>query len=163
MRKYILALSLVFLCACSSKNESIIETNLKTQTLMFSQKQKISHNNENAIVTLSYLNPVLDEASKDDVFVLSLTPSSFAFKELKIYVNNQEAKALKLDKNDSVHKFLIQNEYTQFYKIIRPSSSKEYDFKVKICLEPYPCFELNLQKYSKSLYYRSEDVDTQYN
>lgn len=49
-----------------------MDTNLKSQTLMFTQKYKITQDKINAIITMSYLNPILDKTSKDDVLALSL-------------------------------------------------------------------------------------------
>ena len=89
MKIYNLFLSLFLLSACSLKNEQIVATNLKTQTLMFSQKQKINIDGKNAVFTMSYLNPVLDLDSKDDVFALIVTPNRrlefiCVYKRLKI-------------------------------------------------------------------------------
>ncbi len=54
--------------------------NLKSQTLMFTQKYKITQDKINAIITMSYLNPILDKTSKDDILALSFTPNTLKFK-----------------------------------------------------------------------------------
>lgn len=161
MKIYALTLSALLFSACSLKDAAVVDTNLKSQTLMFSQKYKISQNNTNAIVTMSYLNPVLDHSSLNDVFALTLTPNTLQVQKLEIFINGRKASVEKL--NENFAKYLLQNKYTKYYQIILPTIEKENAIKAKICLNHLPCFELNFQKYPKSLYYRSEDVDTQYN
>ncbi|MBZ7939344.1 MULTISPECIES: hypothetical protein [Campylobacter] len=161
MRISFLLSSVLFFSACSMKDPAIVDTNLKTQTLMFSQKYKITQNNLSAIVTMSYLNPVLDHASDDDIFAFTLTPDSFKIDKLEIFLNNKKARARELD--PSFLKYLLQNNYTKYLEVTLPSIKMENFIKARICLNHLPCFELNFQKYPKSLYYRSEDVDTQYN
>ncbi|MFQ6342074.1 hypothetical protein [Campylobacter sp. VTCC 70190] len=161
MKIYNLILSAFLLGACSSKDLALVDTNLKTQTLMFTQKYKITQNELNAIITMSYLNPILDENSKDDILALSFTPNSFEIQKLEVFVNNKKARVEKLDA--LYLKYLIQNNYTHYFKVSLPSIKEENKLVARICLNHLPCFELNFQKYPKSLYYRSEDVDTQYN
>ncbi|WP_417904182.1 hypothetical protein ACD570_04865 [Campylobacter sp. LH-2024] len=161
MRISFLLSGILFFSACSIKDPIIVDTNLKTQTLMFSQKYKISQNNLNAIVTMSYLNPVLDYSSDNDIFAFTLTPDSFNIDSLEIFLNNKKADIKELD--PSFLKYLLQNNYTKYLEATLPSEKAENFVKAKICLNHLPCFELNFQKYPKSLYYRSEDVDTQYN
>ena len=161
MRISFLLSGILFFNACSIKDPIIVDTNLKTQTLMFSQKYKISQNNLNAIVTMSYLNPVLDYSSDNDIFAFTLTPDSFNIDSLEIFLNNKKADIKELD--PSFLKYLLQNNYTKYLEVTLPSEKAENFVKAKICLNHLPCFELNFQKYPKSLYYRSEDVDTQYN
>ncbi|MGH2327887.1 hypothetical protein ACRCD5_06155 [Campylobacter taeniopygiae] len=161
MRISFLLSSVLFFSACSMKDPAIVDTNLKTQTLMFSQKYKITQNNLSAIATMSYLNPVLDHASDDDIFAFTLTPDSFKIDKLEIFLNNKKARVRELD--SSFLKYLLQNNYTKYLEVTLPSIKMENFIKARICLNHLPCFELNFQKYPKSLYYRSEDVDTQYN
>lgn len=161
MKIYALTLSALLFGACSLKDEAIVDTNLKSQTLMFSQKYKITQGNTNAIFTMSYLNPVLDHSSTDDVFALTLTPSTLQVQKLEIFINGRKANIEKL--NGNFAKYLLQNKYTKYYQIILPSIQEENILKAKICLNHLPCFGLNFRKYPKSLYYRSEDIDTQYN
>ena len=159
MKIFILSLFLIF-SACSLKNEEQKIANLKTQTLIFSQKQKITQNNTNAVVTMSFLNPVLDEESNDDIFAFLLTPN-IEIQNLEIFINNKKAKIENLD--EKFYKYILQNKYTNYLKISSKANKEESKLRVKICLNSLPCFELNYQKYPKSLYYRSVDVDTQYN
>lgn len=161
MKKYLI---LVFLCfnACALKDTQNI-ANLKTQTLMFSQKKKIQNKEENAIITISYLNPVLDYKTSEDIFALSLTPKHFALEKLEVFVNLKQAQIKTLNEKDELLKYLLQNQYTEYFQINSPANKEENTLVVRICPNPNPCFELNFQKYPKSLYYRSVDVDTQYN
>ncbi|MBZ7935934.1 MULTISPECIES: hypothetical protein [Campylobacter] len=161
MRISFLLSSVLFFSACSMKDPAIVDTNLKTQTLMFSQKYKITQDNLSAIVTMSYLNPVLDYASDDDIFAFTFTPDSFKIDKLEIFLNNKKAKVQELD--PFFMKYLLQNKYTKYLEVTLPSVKTENFVKAKICLNHLPCFELNFQKYPKSLYYRSEDIDIQYN
>ncbi len=55
MKIYTLALAMLVFSACSLKEEAVVDANLKTQTLMFAQKYKITQDKMNAIITLSYL------------------------------------------------------------------------------------------------------------
>ncbi|HEB7552755.1 TPA: hypothetical protein RZH74_001453, partial [Campylobacter coli] len=107
------------------------------------------------------LNPILDKTSQDDIFALTITPDTLKIENLEIFINERKAKIEELD--EEFFKYLIQNRYTQYLKISLPSVKEEGKITAKICLNQLPCFELNFQKYPKSLYYRSEDVDTQYN
>ncbi|MCH5335962.1 MAG: hypothetical protein J1D99_00945 [Campylobacter sp.] len=163
MKIYSLFLSLFLLGACSLKDEQVVATNLKTQTLMFSQKQKVDINGTSAIFTMSYLNPVLDLKSKDDVFTLTITPNTLDIEKLEVFVNNKLANIELLSANDELLKYLISNEFSDYFKISLPSVKSETSLKTIICVNETICFELNYEKYSKSLYYRSEDVDIQYN
>nr|WP_307852647.1 hypothetical protein [Campylobacter vulpis] len=162
MKKIILIFSL-FLSACVHKNEVQKEVNLKTQTLMFAQKHKFSVADVSIVATLSYLNPTLDEGSEEDIFILSFTPNSLELHNLKAFINGREAKIEALEMKDMLLKYVINNSYTKHFKISLPSFKRENALKAKICSLEFACFELNFQRYPKSLYYRSEDVDTQYN
>lgn len=161
MKIFILVLILFLFNACSLKDDKITEINLKIQTLMFSQKKKIDDGKLSSVITISYLNPVLDEKAKEDEFALQITPNTFNIDHLKVYINDKEAMISKIDKNSKYLKYLFQNEFTSYFKFSLPSNQNETNLKIKICLNH--CFELNFQKYPKSLYYRSEDIDTQYN
>ncbi len=161
MKIYSVILGAFLLGACSLKDQAIVDTNLKSQTLMFTQKYKITQDKINAIITMSYLNPILDKTSKDDVLALSFTPNTLKIQNLEVFINNKKANIEKLD--DEYLKYIIQNNYTDYFKVSLPSVKEEIRLVAKICLDHLPCFELNFQKYPKSLYYRSEDVDTQYN
>lgn len=161
MKFYILVFSIFLMSSCSLKDQSIVDMNLKSQTLMFTQKYKITQNKMNAIVSMSYLNPVLDYISQDDIFALSLTPNTFKIEKLEVFINNKKAKIEQLDK--SYLKYLIQNHYTHYFRVYLSEMKEKTKFIAKICLNDLPCFELNFQKCPKSLYYRSEDIDTQYN
>ena len=161
MKKYILILSVLLFEACSLKDKAIVEANLKSQTLMFTQKYKITQDQINTIITMSYLNPVLDDVNNNDIFALSFTPNTLKIQNLEILINNRKAKIESLD--ESYLKYLIRNNYTQYFKISLPSFKEENYIVAKICLNHLSCFDLNFQKYPKSLYYRSADIDTQYN
>lgn len=161
MKIYGVILSALLLGACSLKDKAVVDTNLKSQILMFMQKYKITQDKMNAIITLSYLNPILDKTSKDDILALSVTPNTLKIQNLEVFINNKKANIEKLD--EAYLKYIIQNNYTDYFKISLPSVKEETKIVAKICLNQLPCFELNFQKYPKSLYYRSEDVDTQYN
>lgn len=163
MRNYVLLLSLFFLVACSPKNEQVVVTNLKTQTLMFSKKQKVELGSVSAVFTMSYLNPVLDVGSQDDVFALTITPSTLDFESLEVFINGRSANVELLSPNDELTKYLIHNGFSDHLKIFLPGIKSENKLEVLTCLNHSTCFELNFSKYPKSLYYRSKDVDTQYN
>ncbi len=163
MKHYILLLSALLLGACSLKDEQVVAINLKTQTLMFSQKQRFNKDGKNAVFTLSYLNPVLNVEDKNDLFALVITPNTFEFETLEVFINNKLAKIQALEPNDELLKYLIRNEFSRYFKISLASVKNEDKLKAVVCFNGTECFELNFEKYSKSLYYRSEDVDTQYN
>ncbi|EAK0965832.1 hypothetical protein A0Y90_05235 [Campylobacter upsaliensis] len=162
MKRVVLILAL-FLASCADKNEVQKDVDLKTQTLMFAQKHKISIDKLNIVATLSYLNPTLDEESERDIFILSFTPHLLEFHSLKVFINHREAQVEALKTNDELLKYLINNSYTKYFKVYLPSFKKENFLKAKVCSLEFACFELDFQRYPKSLYYRSEDVDTQYN
>lgn len=130
---------------------------------MFLKKQKITINDLSFVATLSYLNPILDDESAEDLFILSFTPDGFDFKNLEIFVNEKRATISALNKNNAFSKYLINNAYTAYFKIALASVKKESELRVRVCSSDFTCFELDFQKYPKSLYYRSEDIDMQYN
>lgn len=167
MKKTTLFLMLNFvLCGlvfwgCASKDEAQTTAALQRQVLMYAQKVKFRQGGENGVFVLSYLNPVLDDESEKDIFVLSVSPKESDIKALRAFMDKEEAVITPLGDDDTLKKYLIKSDYASYYKF-------EFFFKdasviaVKLCLGA-ECFELGFQKYSKSLYYRSEDVDTLYN
>ncbi|MCX2682758.1 hypothetical protein OQH60_02595 [Campylobacter sp. MIT 21-1685] len=163
MRMFLLLAGFFLFNACSLKQDQLIETDLQAQTLMFSQKYKISAKDLNAVVTLSYLNPVLEKQNSNDVLVLVLTPKSFMIQHLEVFINQRQAQIEGLKENNMLLQYLFKNKFSQYFKITSPTKQNETEIKAQICLNFLPCFELHFQKYPKSLYYRSVDVDTQYN
>ncbi|EHO5483911.1 hypothetical protein ACME78_001542, partial [Campylobacter jejuni] len=97
MKIYSVILGAFLLGACSLKDQAIVDINLKSQTLMFTQKYKITQDKINAIITMSYLNPILDKTSKDDVLALSFTPNTLKIQNLEVFINNKKANIEKLD------------------------------------------------------------------
>lgn len=162
----ILMMTLIALCvlvftACASKDEAQITTALQRQVLMYAQKVKFKQNGENGVLVLSYLNPIFDDEKQKDIFVLAVSPKESDIKALSAFMDNDEAQISALGDEDTLKKYLIKSDYAAYYKFEFPFKDSSL-IAVKLCLEA-ECFELNFQKYSKSLYYRSEDVDTQYN
>ena len=158
MRILLLFIALFFI-SCSK--DEMLSTNLKAQTLIHTQKAKFSQNSSNYILSISFLNPVLDEYEKDDVFALFIAPS-FDVSNLQIFVDNKKVDLKSIEKVDNFLKFLIQNEYARYYKFTSTNKNTN-PIIVKICPNIFTCFELDFQRYSKSLYYRSEVSDTQHN
>lgn len=161
MKKIIVFIICLFTINGCGKNNNMTY-NLKAQTLMFTQKKKINLNDLNYIITISYLNPVLDNVPTEENFVLSIAPLDEKLKIKSISINSKKANIKTIKKDDEILKFLISNDFTKYYKIISPLQKSEI-VVVNVCFEKFPCFDLNFQKYSKSLYYRSVNIDTQYN
>ncbi|TQR34718.1 hypothetical protein DMB92_01805 [Campylobacter sp. MIT 99-7217] len=148
-------------CACSNKNQEETLKNLRHQALFYTQKNKILEKDLNAVLIMTYINPVLEEYEKDEIFVLSLAPKEFEIHSFDIYMGSEKAKIEPIQENNELLKYFITNTHAKYFKA--SFSNKDLQtLKTKICINSQ-CFELNFQKYSKSLYYRSEDVDTQYN
>lgn len=160
MRKYVLFVVLFFL-GCASKSDEQITAELQRQVLMYAQKVKFRQNGENGVFVLSYLNPVLKNEKEEDIFVLSISPKESEIQNLHAFMDSNETIIRPLNEDDEYKKYIINSDYTAFYKFAFPFKDASV-IAVKLCLEA-ECFELSFQKYSKSLYYRSEDVDTQYN
>lgn len=156
---FCICLSLVFL-ACS-KNDNII-ANLKSQTLIHTQKAKFTYLNTNYIITLSFLSPVLDRYKDDDIFAIFIAPNDFDISNLQVFINSNLVEIQPIEKDDELLKYLIQNEYAKYYKFSAKNNASE-TISAKICSNIFTCFELSFQRYSKSLYYRSKDENTQYN
>ncbi|ASQ30159.1 hypothetical protein CAV_1741 [Campylobacter avium LMG 24591] len=156
---FCICLSLVFL-ACS-KNDNII-ANLKSQTLIHTQKAKFTYLNTNYIITLSFLSPVLDRYKDDDIFAIFIAPNDFDISNLQVFINSNFVEIQPIEKDDELLKYLIQNEYAKYYKFSAKNNASE-TITAKICSNIFTCFELSFQRYSKSLYYRSKDENTQYN
>lgn len=162
MRCVVLILTL-FLSACVPENPQLRDLNLKTQTLMFSKKQKIALADTSFVAILSYLNPILDAKSPEDIFILSFTPDDVKISKLQVFINEKEARIKALDRQNEWTKYLVTNAYTQHFEVALEGVEGEGELRVRVCSAEFACFELNFQKYPKSLYYRSEGVDTQYN
>lgn len=146
--------------ACSSKSEQQIKADLKTQTLFYTQKKKIK-SDLNAILVMSYLNPVLSYKSQDEIFALTLAPKEFKLDSLEIFLAGEKGQITELKPQNEFSDFLIDNPYARYFKV--SFTQKELQIlKPEVCINLH-CFELNFQKYSKSLYYRSVDVDRSYN
>ncbi|WP_300702274.1 hypothetical protein [uncultured Campylobacter sp.] len=158
MRLFCILIALFFI-SCS-KNDIVI-ADIKAQTLIYTQKTKFSYGSFNYILSLSFLNPVLDEYNKNDVFALFIAPS-FDVSNLQVFIDDEKVSLEPIENDDILLKFLIQNEYAKHYKI--NATKKDTDpIIAKICSNIFTCFELSFQRYSKSLYYRSEEDDIQHN
>lgn len=150
--------------ACSAKSQQEIDAELRKQVLMYAQKVKFTHNgeqnaSENGVLMLSYLNVVLADEEESDIFALVISPKDTNTSGLKAFMDDKEAQISPLD--DELKKLIITSEYANFYKLTFPFKDDSL-ISVRLCLGA-ECFELSFQKYSKSLFYRSVDVDTQYN
>ncbi|TQR60226.1 hypothetical protein [Campylobacter troglodytis] len=156
---YALLFVCLFLTACVDKTQSTEA--LKKQLLMHTQKARFTKRGENKIIILSYLNPILKGELKRDFFLLSLAPKQAQALNLSAFMDEQEAVITPLEEEDELRKYLIDSTYSSHFKLDFPFKNVP-KLTVKLCFEAN-CLELDFQKYSKSLYYRSVDVDTQYN
>lgn len=160
MKKMILFVSLFFI-ACASKSDEQIRSEIQRQVLMYAQKVKFKQDGENGVFVLSYLNPALKDEKKEDIFVLSVSPKESKIEHLRAFMDVNEAVIAPLSPEDELKKYLINSDFVEYYKFAFPFKDTAV-LTVRLCLS-LDCFELNFQKYSKSMYYRSTDVDTQYN
>lgn len=157
--KIFLCFAMFFFLSCS-KPLSVADE-LRAQSLIHTQKQRVAQDELNSIFLLTYLNPILDEPSKEELFLLGITPKTDAISDIVISLDKEQSQIIPLKKDDELLKYVFTNEYSNYYKL----SFKQKDtsvLKLNLCVKAQ-CFELSFQKYSKSLYYRSVDVDTQYN
>ncbi len=131
---------------------------------MYAQKAKFTrfgenNTSENGVFVLSYLNLALENEEKHDIFALAISPKETNTSTLRAFMDDKEAQISPLD--ESLKKFVLDSDYAAFYKLEFPFKDEAF-ISVRLCLAA-ECFELGFQKYSKSLYFRSADVDTQYN
>ena len=168
MKKIFLAFSSFalagFLVACGSKNDEQVSNELKKQVLMYAQKVKFTQSgennlSENGVFVLSYLNFALENEEKHDIFALAVSPKETNTSTLRAFMDEKEAQISPLD--EQLKKFVVDSDYAAFYKLTFPFKDDAF-ISVRLCLAA-ECFELGFQKYSKSLYFRSADVDTLYN
>ena len=168
MKKLFLAFSSFvlagFLAACGSKNDEQVNVELKKQVLMYAQKVKFTQSgennlSENGVFVLSYLNFALENEEKHDIFALAVSPKETNTSTLRAFMDDKEAQISPLD--EQLKKFVVDSDYAAFYKLTFPFKDDAF-ISVRLCLAA-ECFELGFQKYSKSLYFRSADVDTLYN
>ncbi|EGK8084469.1 hypothetical protein IO401_000704 [Campylobacter lari] len=158
----IIFLTLIF-TACSNKTQKQSEIDLKSQTLMYAQKINFNYKDNRVVALLSYLNPVLDEKSQKEVFVLSFLPNiNIKQEQISILIDGEKTNLKALDKNDELFKYIIKSDYASYYKITLDELVQKPILQLDLCFEN-KCFELKFQKISKSVYYRSEDANTQYN
>lgn len=158
----IIFLTLIF-TACSNKTQKQSEIDLKSQTLMYAQKINFNYKDNRVVALLSYLNPVLDEKSQKEVFALSFLPNiNIKQEQISILIDGEKTNLKTLDQNDELFKYIIKSDYASYYKITLDELIQKPILKLDLCFENQ-CFELKFQKISKSVYYRSEDANTQYN
>ncbi|AJC87669.1 hypothetical protein CINS5915_01070 [Campylobacter insulaenigrae] len=156
-------LSTLILIACSNKTQEQSIVNLKSQTLMYAQKINFDYKNSRVVAVISYLNPVLDQKSEKEIFILSLLPSiNLNAKDISILVDGKKTQLEILDENDELFKYIIKSNYANYYKITLNKLINKASLQLNSCFENQ-CFESNFQKISKSVYYRSEDEDKQHN
>ncbi|MCV3403016.1 hypothetical protein L8V85_03470 [Campylobacter sp. IFREMER_LSEM_CL2090] len=158
----IIFLTLIF-TACSNKTQEQSEINLKSQTLMYAQKINFNYKDNRVVALLSYLNPVLDEKSQKEVFVLSFLPNiNIKQEQISILIDGEKTNIKTLDQNDELFKYIIKSDYASYYKITLNELVQKPILKLDLCFENQ-CSELKFQKISKSVYYRSEDANKQHN
>lgn len=164
MKKRLILLSCaLFFSACSYKSEEQSVINLKSQTLMYAQKVNFVYKDTASAAVISYLNPVLDNKSQKEIFVLSFLPDvGIDEKNISVLIEGRKAQVKLLQKDDELFKYLIKSDYASYYKITLDTTINKTILRLNSCFENQ-CFDLNFQKISKSVYYRSEDVDTQHN
>ncbi|WP_291951784.1 hypothetical protein [Campylobacter sp.] len=152
-------LSIFIFVSCSNKTQKQSLINLKSQTLMYAQKINFNYKNSRVVAVISYLNPVLDQKTKKEIFVLSLLPGiNLNFKDISILIDGKKTQLEILDEKDELFKYIIKSDYANYYKITLNESVNKAILQLNSCFENQ-CFESNFQKTSKSVYYRSEDVD----
>lgn len=149
----------LFFSSCASKSE--FDDRLSAESLFYTQKIRFVGEETNALLLLTYLNPVLEYKSEEELFLLSIVPSEFSLSDFVVQINLQKPLASELGKDEELLRYTIKNEFAKNYKLsIALSGARQ--FLVEICFNER-CEKLSFEKYSKSLYYRSIDVDTQYN
>ncbi|TDJ87086.1 hypothetical protein E2O24_02565 [Campylobacter volucris] len=154
---------LLFLNACSNKTQEQSIINLKSQTLMYAQKINFDYKNSRTVAVLSYLNPVLDEKSDKEIFILSFIPNiTIDINQISVLIDGEKTKITKLNENDELFKYIIKSDYAAYYKITLDKLIDKTILRLNSCFENQ-CFESNFQKISKSVYYRSEDVNKPHN
>ncbi|WP_039667005.1 hypothetical protein [Campylobacter sp. RM16704] len=164
MKKFIIIIFLAFvLNACVYKNQEQSIVNLKSQTLMYAQKINFNYKDNRIVALLSYLNPVLDEKSQKEVFVLSFLPSiNIKQDQISVLIDGKATIIMPLNKNDKLFKYILKSDYANYYKITLNEIIQKPILQLNLCFESQ-CFESKFQKISKSVYYRSEDANIQHN
>ncbi|WP_139453714.1 hypothetical protein [Campylobacter armoricus] len=164
MKKFSTIILLAFIFnACSSKTQEQSIANLKSQTLMYAQKINFQYNNIRYVAILSYLNPVLDEKSKEEIFILSFLPSvNINQDQISMLIEGKKTMITSLKENDELFKYILKSDYANYYKITLNEVIQKPTLQLNLCFENQ-CFESKFQKISKSVYYRSEDANIQHN
>lgn len=154
---------LLFFSACSNKTQEQSIINLKSQTLMYAQKINFDYKNSRVVAVLNYLNPILDEKSNKEIFILSFIPDTkININKISVLIDGEQTKITNLNKNDELFKYIIKSDYATYYKITLDKLVDKTILKLNSCFENQ-CFELDFQKISKSVYYRSEDANKPHN
>ncbi|AJC84613.1 hypothetical protein IMC75_07010 [Campylobacter peloridis] len=164
MKKLFTIIFLTFIfTACSYKNQEQSIINLKSQTLMYAQKINFQYKNDKIAAVFSYLNPVLDEKSQKEIFILSFIPNAnIAQDQISILIDGKKTLLTPLKKDDKLFKYIIKSDYASYYKITLDELIQKPILQLNSCFDSQ-CFELKFQKISKSVYYRSEDANIQHN
>ncbi|TXE86348.1 hypothetical protein FPD38_06785 [Campylobacter volucris] len=154
---------LLFFSACSNKTQEQSIINLKSQTLMYAQKINFDYKNSRVVAVLNYLNPILDEKSNKEIFILSFIPDTkININKISVLIDGEQTKITNLNKNDELFKYIIKSDYATYYKITLDKLVDKTILELNSCFENQ-CFELDFQKISKSVYYRSEDANKPHN
>lgn len=162
---FLMILQILFLSSCAKNASNADLTGAKA--LM--QTKKIYFESEpNLLIVFTYLNPVLtsnfNEPNKSpdkELFLMSVSPKEAFLEDLSISVENQKPILRALDKDDALLKYAIKNDFAKEFSLESPLQNKE-SLDLQVCLGSI-CQQLSFQKYSKSLYFRSINLDTQYN
>lgn len=151
-------LAMLLFLGCSGKDEARQLTEKSREILMYSKKAKFTQNGENTSFVLFYLNPLLENEEDNDVFALLVTPQMPELGEFELVAEGRGAAISPMPQE--LLKYLPSAEYSSFYLLNFPFKDDSV-ITLRLCFHG-ECENLDIQKYSKSLYYRSEDVDVSY-
>lgn len=154
-----LAIFCVFV-ACSSKPDEQRVAELGKEILMYSKSARFTQDAENTSFVLFYLNPALENRDDSDIFALLITPKIEDIGAFEVLMDGTGAAVSPLNADDELRRYIPKSDYSDFYKLSLPFKDDSV-ITLRLCFRG-ECINLDFQKYSKSLYYRSEDVDTKY-
>ncbi|MFV0481566.1 MAG: hypothetical protein ACK5LP_06245 [Campylobacteraceae bacterium] len=140
---------------CSSKNkEVLIKQSEFEQSVISTQKARLVLADKSTLLVMAtYLNNLGKyKENKTDTIALSLyySPSGEDNRTLdfpKVFIDNEEATVIELEKNDEVINYLpTTNSWSEYYLVM---GKKNVDFKklsVSVEVSPFSRAELTLQK-----------------
>lgn len=155
---FLMIFQILFLSSCSKRTSNI---DLVAASALMQTKKIYFKNEPNLVFVFTYINALLEKERDKELFLMSVSPRDAILKDISFNIDGQKPIIKELSKYDELLKYAVKNEFSKEFSLEIPLQ-KQGTLRLELCLKAI-CQQLSFQKYSKSLYYRSINLDTQYN